>query len=194
MPAALDAWFAREILVHERALVRYLARAWSRSEDVHDLRQETYVRVYEAAARALPVSPKAFLFATARHLMADRLRRARVVPIETMGDLDALHVLVDEVSPERRLDARQVLHRLSAALDRLPPRCRQVVWLRRVEALSQKQVAARLGISEKTVEKQIAKGMRMMAEDFYGGERVRPPRRAPAAEDEDRAHGRQRAD
>lgn len=196
MPAALDEWFAREILVHEQALMRYLMRVWSRAEDVHDLRQDTYVRVYEAAARDLPASPKAFLFTTARHLMADRLRRARVVPIETMGDLDALHVLVDEVSPERRLDARQVLHRLSAALDRLPPRCRRVVWLRRVEALSQKQVAARLGISEKTVEKQIAKGMRLMADSFYGGERLRPPRRMPAAAetDGDDAHGQQRAD
>ena len=194
MPAALDDWFAREILVHEQALVRYLRRAWSRPEDIHDLRQETYVRVYEAAARARPASPRAFLFTTARHLMADRLRRARVVSIETMGDLDALRVLVDEVSPERRLDARQVLHRLSAALDRLPPRCRQVVWLRRVEELSQKQVAARLGISEKTVEKQIAKGMRLMADHYYGDERLRPARQTPAGADEDDAHGQQRTD
>lgn len=194
MPASLDDWFAREILVHEQALVRYLRRAWPRAEDIHDLRQEAYVRVYEAAARARPPSPRAFLFTTARHLMADRLRRARVVSIETMGDLDALRVLVDEVSPERRLDAHQVLHRLSAALDRLPPRCRQVVWLRRVEALSQKQVAARLGISEKTVEKQIAKGMRLMADHYYGDERLRPARQTPVGADEDDAHGQQRTD
>lgn len=191
---ALDDWFAREILVHEQALASYLRRAWSRPDDLHDLRQETYIRVYEAAARARPASPRAFLFTTARHLMADRLRRARVVSIETMGDLDALRVLVDEVSPERRLDARQVLQRLSAALDRLPPRCRQVVWLRRVEELSQKQVAARLGISEKTVEKQIAKGMRLMADHFYGDERPRPARAVAAGPEEGDAHGQQQAD
>lgn len=190
--SALDDWFAREILVHEPALVRYLLRAWSRPDEVHDLRQDTYVRVYEAAARTLPTSPKAFLFTTARHLMADRLRRARVVSIETMGDLDALHVLVDEISPERRLDAHQVLHRLSAALDRLPPRCRQVVWLRRVEELSQKQVAARLGVSEKTVEKQIAKGMRLMADYFYGNGHPRRSRQTLAEKDD--ARGQQRTD
>lgn len=169
--SALDDWFAREILVHEQALVRYLLRAWSRPEEVHDLRQDTYVRVYEAAARALPTAPKAFLFTTARHLMTDRLRRARVVSIETMGDLDALNVLVDENTPERRLDARQVLRRLAEAFDRLPDRCRQVVWLRRVEELSQKEVAARLGISEKTVEKQVAKGARLIADYFHGSGR-----------------------
>lgn len=171
--SALDDWFAREILVHEPALVRYLLRAWSRPDEVHDLRQDTYVRVYEAAARTLPTSPKAFLFTTARHLMADRLRRARVVSIETVGDLDALNVLVDENTPERRLDARQVLRRLAEAFDRLPDRCRQVVWLRRVEELSQKEVAARLGISEKTVEKQVAKGARLIADYFHGSGRFR---------------------
>lgn len=180
MDDTLDAWFAREILVHEDALVAYLRRSWPQRDEVHDLRQETYIRIYEAAARARPASPRAFMFTTARHLMADRLRRGRVVSIEAVGDLDALHVLVDEISPERRLDARQVLRRLAEAFDRLPDRCREVVWLRRIEELPQKAVAARLGINEKTVEKHLAKGMRLMADRFYGGEgapRERPPRR-----------------
>jgi DNA-directed RNA polymerase specialized sigma24 family protein len=37
--------------------------------------------VYEAARHARPHAPKAFLFATARHLMADRIRRERIVSI-----------------------------------------------------------------------------------------------------------------
>ena len=64
------------------------------------------------------------------------------------------------------------------AFDRLPERCREVVWLRRVEELSQKEVAARMGIGEKTVEKQVAKGMRLIAVTGYG-------------QDRDRAKGRQ---
>jgi RNA polymerase sigma-70 factor (ECF subfamily) len=168
MHDSLDAWFAREILVHEGALMRYLTRLWPRRDEVPDLRQEVYVRVYEAAARARPASPKSFMFTTARHLMTDRLRRGRVVSIEAMGDSDVWNVLTDELSPERRLDARQELKRLAAALDRLPDRCRVVVWLRRVEELPQKEVASRLGIGEKTVEKQVAKGMRLIADHFHG--------------------------
>jgi RNA polymerase sigma-70 factor (ECF subfamily) len=164
----LNSWFAREILVHEGALMRYLRRSWLRGEEVHDLRQEIYVRVYEAAARSRPAQPKSFMFTTARHLMTDRLRRERVVSIEAVGDIDALNVPVDEVTPDRRLDAHQELKRLADAFDRLPDRCREVVWLRRVEQLSQKQVAARMGISEKTVEKQIAKGARLIAQYVHG--------------------------
>ncbi len=174
MRTALDDWFIREILVHEASLSAYLRRSWSRPDEVHDLRQEIYVRVYEAAGKALPTAPKSFLFATARHLMTDRLRRGRVVSIEAVGDLDALHVLVDEACPERVCGGRQVLRRLAEAFDRLPDRCREVVWLRRVEELSQKEAAMRMGISEKTVEKHLAKGMRLLAGAYHDGGPARP--------------------
>jgi RNA polymerase sigma-70 factor (ECF subfamily) len=90
--------------------------------------------------------------------------------------------LVDDISPERRLSAGQELKRLSAAIDRLPDRCREVVWLRRVEDLPQKVVALRMGISEKTVEKQIAKGARLIADYFHGGT-VAPYRRPAPLQD-----------
>ena len=193
MPAALDAWFTREILVHEAALVSFLCRHWPRRDEVADLRQEVYARVYTAVGKALPLQPRAFLFATARHLMADHVRRSRVVSIEPVGDFEPLNVLVDDLSPERWCGGRQVLKRLAEAFDRLPDRCREVLWLRRVEELSQKEVAVRLGISEKTVEKQVAKGMRLVAAYFHGGDSATVaddvPRAAPG-----RTRGRQQAD
>jgi RNA polymerase sigma-70 factor (ECF subfamily) len=194
MDDSLDDWFNREILAHEGALMRFLMRSWYRRDDVHDLRQEIYIRVYEAAAKDRPTMAKSFLFTTARHLMTDRLRRARVVSIDAVGDINALD-LFDEVSPERRFGARQDLKRLTDAFDRLPERCREVVWLRRVEELSQKEVAARMGIGEKTVEKQVAKGMRLIAEYFYGSSSsaLHSRRRAPGDEHGD-GHDQQQAD
>jgi RNA polymerase sigma factor (sigma-70 family) len=168
MDESLDDWFAREILAHEAALVRYLTRAWPERNEVHDLRQEVYVRVYEAAAQARPTAAKSFLFTTARHLMTDRVRRRRIVSIEAVGDLESLNVPVDELTPERRASARQELRCLARAIAALPPKCREVVWMRRVEELSQRQVAGRLGISEKTVEKHITRGMRFLADRMFG--------------------------
>ena len=170
MQTELDRWFVHEILVHEEALMRFLQRHWPHRDELPDLRQELYARVYEAASKALPQQPKAFMFATARHLLADRVRRSKVVSIEPMGDFEPSLVLVDEVSPERWCGGRQALRRLADAFDRLPDRCREVVWLRRVEELSQKDVASRLGISEKTVEKHIAKGMRLLADALFTSE------------------------
>jgi RNA polymerase sigma factor (sigma-70 family) len=164
---SLDAWFAREILVYEDSLVRYLTRSWHHRDDIHDLRQEAYVRVYEAAARERPRAPKSCLFTNARNLMADRLRRSRVVSIEAKADLESLNVHVDEVSPEHHAVAHDELRTVARAFERLTPRCREVVWLRRVEDLSQREVAARLGIAETVVEKQIAKAMRRFADALF---------------------------
>jgi len=159
----LEVWFKREILSHEEMLMRFLARVWRNRDELTDIRQEAYARVYEASQKARPQAPKAFLFATARHLMADRVRRERIVSIRAGGDSDFLNVLVDEVTPERRASAGEELARLAHAFDRLTDKCREVVWLRRVKDLSQREVAEHLGLSEKTVEKHLRTGARLLA-------------------------------
>jgi len=190
MTEPLDRWFIQEIVPHEAALMRYLRRAWSHADEIHDLRQEVYVRVYEAAKKARPHSAKSFLFATARNLLADRMRRQRVVSIESVGDWDALNVPLDEISPERSLGGRQDLKRLTDAFDILPERCREVLWLRRVEDLPQRDVAARLGIGEKTVEKQLAKGVRIIADLLFGDGETKRDTRAQREHE----HGKQHRD
>jgi RNA polymerase sigma factor (sigma-70 family) len=163
MEESLDTWFKREVLSHEEILMRFLARVWPHRDELADIRQEAYARVYEAAKKARPQAPKAFLFTTARHLMADRVRRERIVSIRAGGDTEFLNVLVDEISPEQRVSANEELVRVARAFDRLSSKCREVVWLRRVKELTQKEVAKRLGLSEKTVEKHLRTGARLLA-------------------------------
>lgn len=170
MDATLEEWFDREVLTHEAALTRFLARAWPNPAEVADLRHDTYVRVLEAAAKSRPLAPKSFVFTTARHLLTDRARRRRIVSIELLEDLDTLNVLVDEISAERQVSARQQLMHLSNAFNLLPDKCREVVWLRKVENLAQKAIAQRLGIREATVEKHVSRGMRMLADRLFGAE------------------------
>lgn len=163
----LDQWFATEILVHEAALTRYLRRVWFKQAEIPDFRQEIYIRIYESAAKARPAAPKAFLFTIARNLIADHVRRERVVSIDYTQDLDSLNVLVEELSPEQRLSARQELKRLSVALDQLPDRCRSVIWLRRVEGLSQREAAQRLGMPEGTIESHLCRGLRLLMKAVF---------------------------
>jgi RNA polymerase sigma factor (sigma-70 family) len=165
---ALDHWFAAEILPLEGVLLRYLFRVWPNTSEVLDLRQDIYVRVYESAARSLPTSPRAYLFTIARNLLADRVRRGRIVRIDSTQDLEVLDVLIDELSPERRLSARQELQSVARAFDSLSDKCRNVVWLRRVEGLSQMETAQRLGMAEGAVESQLARGVRVLASAVFG--------------------------
>jgi RNA polymerase sigma factor (sigma-70 family) len=191
MSAALDHWFVTEILIHEAALVRYLSRVWPNASDISELRQEIYIRVYEAGARSRPTSPKSFLFTTARNLMTDRRRRERIVSIDYTQDLDSLNVLVDEISPEHRLSAHQELRRLGEAFDQLSDIVRQVIWLRRVEGLSQREAAQQLGIREGTLESHLCRGMRALANAVFGQSPSRgaAPRSEERSVDKESEHG-----
>jgi RNA polymerase sigma factor (sigma-70 family) len=165
---ALDRWFVREILALEAPLTRFLRRNWRNDAEIQDLRQEVYVRAFDAAAKARPLQPKPFLFAIARNLIIDRVRRQRIVAIDAIGDLEALNVSMNEALPDEQVGHAQELKRLHAAIAELPARCRDVVVLRKVEGLSQKEVAARLGIAEGTVEKHVANGVRALANMLFG--------------------------
>jgi len=169
--ADLDAWFAREVLPLEAALMQFLSHNWRNRGDVADLRQDIYVRVYEAAQKKIPIPAKPFVFAIARNLMIDRLRHERIIPIEAGVDIDALDIAVDEPGPDRSVIAREELRHLQAAIDRLPPRCREVVVKKRIEGLSRHEIAAQMGITPDTVSAHLTDGMCALADMLYGNRR-----------------------
>lgn len=171
--AASDAWFASNVLPLERDLTRFLSRKMRRDDDLRDLRQEIYARVYEAVSRrGTPSNPKAFVFTAARNLLIDRARRQRIISMEYVAELEALIPVDDLTATERHLSARQELRRLQVILEDLPPRCREVVRLRKIEQLSQKDTALRMGVTEDTIERQLGKGVRILADRLFGAEVV----------------------
>jgi RNA polymerase sigma-70 factor (ECF subfamily) len=165
----LDLWFVREVLPLEATLLQYLHHHWRDQSEVADLCQDVYVRVYERAREELPDPVRPFVFAVARNLLIDRLRHEQVIPIEAVSDVDALGVAMDEASPDRTVMARDALRRVMDALERLPPRSRDVVVARQLDGLSRRQIAERMGISEETVKWHLATGMNALADLFYGG-------------------------
>ena len=164
----VNAWFVSEVLPLEAGLMRFLSRRWHNSRDVEDLCHDIYVRVYEAAKKEIPSPAKPFVFAIARNLLINRARREHIVAIESMADVEALNVSGDDISPERNVSAREELARLQTALDQLPRRCREAVILRKIEGLSRREIAARMGITEQTVNRHLTDGMYALAETLYG--------------------------
>lgn len=169
----LKTWFVREVLPLEADLVRYLRRHGHAGCDINDLRQETYLRAYERACEGIPQATRPFVFAIARNILVDQYRRARIVPIDR--DFEFEDVPSDEPGPDRSMIARDELTRLYAALDRLPPRAREAVVLRRVDRLSRREIAARMGIAEKTVKRHLNDGLRLLVAMLYGETRADEP-------------------
>ena len=160
----LDRWFAEEVQPHERVLRAWLRARFPQLPDIDDIVQESYARVLRARAVAPIGSAKAFLFATARNLALDHFRRGQVAGVEAIAEIDRLSVLADVPGVSETVSRQQELELLTQAIQSLPERCRQVLTLRKIYGLSQKQIAAELDISEHTVEAQVGNGVRRCAE------------------------------
>ncbi len=159
-------WFAQEVQPHEAALRAYLRSQFASLADHDDVVQETYVRLLQARERGPIESPRGLLFATARNAARDRLRRravARTVPIaENTADC----VFDEAPGVTETVSRRQESDLLAAAIAELPPRCREILVLRKFENLSHREIAQKLGIAEHTVEAQGGIGLRKCVEFF----------------------------
>jgi RNA polymerase sigma factor (sigma-70 family) len=152
-------WFLNQIFLHRADLRRFLQQFTSGAEDIEDLIQETYVRVYSLPDYEHVDSPKAYLFTIARHLAIERARRRRSQATDTVEDFEALNISSTDSPVDAQIDARRRFESFCLAVDSLPPVCRRAFVLRKVYKLSHSEIAEVLGISPSTIEKHVLKGL-----------------------------------
>ena len=148
-------------LENEAALKRFLRRFIKSREGVDDLAQEAFLRAFAAESKRAIEAPKAFLFKVARNLALNELARLSTATTEPIGDFEGQEVLEDssQAAVDDAVDGRERIRMLARAIAALPPQCAKVFILRKMQGLSQKEIAARLNISVRTVENHVALGL-----------------------------------
>lgn len=166
-------WLATNVLPHEPLIRARLLRAFIADLDVDDVIQEMYARILSAPALDTIRYPRQYAIQTARGIIIDHLRRSRVVSITAGESLEQLEVALPEASVEDRMafqgEVREVVH----VLAQLPATYRETLILRRVEGLSQRETAERLGITEKMAEYYLARGVMALSKLFGRGGKTR---------------------
>jgi len=161
------------VLPHEALIRARLAHIRMPGLDIEDVIQETYARILSVPSLDAIRYPRQYAIQTARSIVIDHMRHSRVIPITSSGTLEQLNIALPEANTEERLAFQGDIEEVASALAQLPSGCRETLILRRLEGLSQKQTAQRLGVSEKTVEKYMGKGIWLLAELFGRGGKVR---------------------
>jgi RNA polymerase sigma-70 factor (ECF subfamily) len=165
-------WFLRNILPHEPALRSWLARRRPLGIEADDIVQEAYAILADLETVDDIRFPRAYLFQVARSVISKHVRRTRVVSIHSMDDLTQFDYPDDAPSPERVAIDRDQLRWLAQAIGAMSAKTQEAFVLRRVHGLSQREISARMAISENTVEKHISRGLRFLTDWFGHGGRA----------------------
>lgn len=157
-------WLSRHIVVHEGSIRRIIS-AWRLPEDleVEDIVQESYSRIASLPSVEQMVAPKAYFLQVARSILLMHVRRAKLVSIEVIADLEQLHLADEAPSPETCVSDREQFQLLAQAVARMGEPNRSVFVLRIIQELSYRGIGERLGLSENAVQKMLARSLASLA-------------------------------
>jgi RNA polymerase sigma factor (sigma-70 family) len=140
---------------HNSSLLRFLQARLSSAQDAREVAQEAYVRLLQLDSPGAIGFLRAYLFKTAANLATDRLRHRRVAQLSVNEEFFSL----EPPTPMDTLSAQQDLEVLSAAVDELSPKCREVFMLRRLGNLQTDEIARRTHIGPRMVRIYIAQAL-----------------------------------
>lgn len=165
-----------------------LARAVLRivpPKEIEDIVQETYVRVCQIERKDKIREPRALLFKTAHNLALDHVKRAEsrlAVSVEEtdISGFGEAESLADETFDQ--VASNEEFSQFCEAVRQLPMQCRRAFVLKKVYGYSQREIAREMNLSESTVEKHIAQGikrctyfMMQQIDEHHDGERGNKP-------------------
>lgn len=140
-----------------RALVRFFTSYRTSRDEASDLVQETFLRLARAdlGSASLLLRPAAYVRQIARNLLKDRARLARRHHRD--AHIDADDVPLAGADEHKRLEARDSLARVEAAIRSLKPKTRGIFLAHHIEGLTYADIAERTGMSVSGIEKAIGR-------------------------------------
>lgn len=145
-------------------LLSLVRRIVKNSGDAEDILQETYIKVLNASKENEIRNPEGLLTHTARNLALNHIDLARNKFDIQLEENSVSSVMNSSDNLEAVVGSKERLEYLGKVINRLPDKCRQVFIFKRVYGLSHKEISIKMGISNKTIENHIRRGLRECVE------------------------------
>lgn len=140
-------------------LIAYFSKTLKDRDRAHDAVHECYTRLLANVPGHPPIrEPRAFLYQSVRNILVDEHRKnIRYINV----DIDTLALTAHESEqPLEKIASDERMQKLQCTIDALPPKCKEAFTLFKFEGLAQAQIAEKMGISRKMVEKHIMQAMK----------------------------------
>jgi RNA polymerase sigma-70 factor (ECF subfamily) len=150
----------RELIArYHNVLLSHLRQRLRIADDAADVAQETYIRMLQYEGSREVRSPSSLLFRVAINIANDLGRSEQARHAADHCGVDGLEIESGLAGPEREVAAAQDLEQLYRVIEQLPPKCKQVFLLSRVQNMTYPEIACHCGISVKMVEKHISRAL-----------------------------------
>jgi len=149
------------------SLFAYLSRLVHDEEIANDLLQDMFVKLWMKRDRIGSImNVKAYFFTSARSVALDFIKRSKKLDkkLDELTFLD-VQISVEEVITERETNL-QLKHTISSALDKLPVRQREILYLRFYEDMDYNQIVSITGIKYQSVINNIYRAVQTLRESF----------------------------
>ena len=167
----IDRWFVEEVLPHECAYLSYASKVTRNAQEAGDIVQEAYVKLFTLDGWSAIANPPAYVTRMIHNQAVERVRRARVVPLQPLPTPAAMDVADDTPDAFRVVASRRQMARVQQAIAALPERCRIALVRRRFAEESPREIASDLGISVSTFEKRLARAVELLSHALAPQER-----------------------
>jgi RNA polymerase sigma-70 factor (ECF subfamily) len=160
------------VLRWDRKIQGAIYRLMGSEEEARDLCQEAFLKAYRGLGGFKGEARfSSWLYQIALNLCRDRMRRRRGRVMVSLDALDAEAqgaVLRDEASTHDLVEARDLQHRVRAAVMALPDDQREVIVLKEYEGLTFQEIAEVLDLPVSTVKTRLYRGLERMRERLVG--------------------------
>jgi RNA polymerase sigma-70 factor (family 1) len=129
-----------------------------------DLVQEVFIKVWEKRDEIRKETLKSLLYTIANNLMINHYNHQKVV-IKHQGEASK-EMKMEQVSPQFSLEEKEFEKKLNDSISALPDGCREVFLMNRIDKLKYEEIAARLELSVKAIEKRMSKAIGLLKEQL----------------------------
>jgi len=157
-------------ILYKQHLIPLTAIAYNKTGDrevAEEMVQDAFINLFQhKSSLQANTSIRAYLYVILKNKITDYYRRE--VVHQRYADYIARHASPEGVSPLAYVETRELESILKEAIDKLPAQCQRVFKLSREENLSDKEIAAEMGISVNTVEQHKGKALRLLRSALGG--------------------------
>ena len=156
-----EAAFKALFTEHYKRMYSYACIILKDETEAEEIVQNVFVRLWEKQSSIqIETSLKAYLYRMVHNDCMNHIKHQAVV---LKFQKEKMYAMKNESdNAEEKVTSTQLNEKLSNALSELPEQCRTIFQLSRFEDLKYREIAGQLGISEKTVENQMGKALRLL--------------------------------